>query len=438
MQTYLEQLKKAGQLVNIDKQVDPQFELAAVTRAMQKHTDNAVLFENVRGTKFPVVTNLYSSPARFDALIDSGDKGFCARFNELTDELGEADGSETHAGKPPKGLVDSTLGELPLITYHAQDAGPYFTSAIYLAKDPETGVPNLSFHRSMYVSDSELRVRLGESHNLAAYFRKAEARNEPLEAALLIGLAPELFLAACASIPEQSSEYALAARLAGQAVATYAARSIDLEIPASAQVVVEGKFLPGLRRPEGPFGEVLGYYVPQGDNAVFEISDVYCHPNAVFHSILCGSDEDRLPLGRLIAAKTYRHLANLLPGIIDVTCHPIFMNTTIRMRPEFEDHAKQALLAAFDADSDYHQLCIAIDEDDDPQDVEEILMSIVTRGRLDERTIVIPDRPGFYRDPHRDFWGRLGIDATRPFGREADFVKKTIPGQDDIDLDDYL
>ncbi len=438
MRDYLEQLKDSGRLVTVSREVDPEFELAAVTRAFQQRHDNAVLFKTVRGTSLPVVTNLYSIPARLDQLIDAGDGGFCTRWQELTGDIGNSDVAESTKKKNSFDLVHGKLGDLPLITYHAGDAGPYFTSAIYLANDPDSGVPNLSFHRSMYVDDSEMRVRLGESHNLAAYFRRAEARDEPLEAALLIGVAPALFLAAAASIPEQASELELAARIAGHPVATFPARTISLSIPGSAQIVVEGRFIPGIRRREGPFGEVLGYYVPEGDNAVFEVSDVYWQPDAVFHSILCGSDEDRLPLGRLIAAKIYAHLDKLLPGIIDVTCHPIFMNTTIRMRQEFEGHARQALLAAFSADFDYNKLCITIDADDDPEDAEDILLALVTRGRLDERTIVIPDMPGFYRDPHRDHWGRVGIDATRPFGRETDFEKKTIPGEDEIDLDDYL
>jgi 4-hydroxybenzoate decarboxylase len=438
MRNYLDQLKESGRLVTVSREVNPEFELAAVTRAFQQRHDDPVLFENVHGTNLPVVTNLYSSRARLNALIDAGDDGFCLRWNQVMDGLDQHNAPESAEEERPADLVDGKLTDLPLITYHAADAGPYFTSAIYLAKDPDSGVPNLSFHRSMYVDDSELRVRLGESHNLAAYFRRAEARDEPLEAALLIGVAPELFLAACASIPEQSSEFALAASLAGRPVETIPAKSINLPIPASAQIVVEGRFIPGIRRPEGPFGEVLGYYVPEGENAVFEVSDVYWQPDAVFHSILCGSDEDRLPLGRLIAAKIYRHLTGILPGIIDVTCHPIFMNTTIRMRQEFDGHAKQALLAAFSADFDYNKLCIAIDADDDPEDLEEILLALVTRGRLDERTIVVPDVPGFYRDPHKDHWGRLGIDATRPFGRETEFEKKSIPGLSAIDLDDYL
>ena len=91
-------------------------------------------------------------------------------------------------------FVSGTLSDLPAITYHGRDAGPYFTSAIYLAKEPDSGVPNLSFHRSMYVNDSELRVRLGGTHDLARYQAKAESRGQPLEAALLLSCPPEIFL----------------------------------------------------------------------------------------------------------------------------------------------------------------------------------------------------------------------------------------------------
>lgn len=437
MREYLERLKQSGELVTVSREVDPTFELAAVTRAFQRRHDKPVLFENVRGTNFPVLTNLYSSAARLDEFIGAGDTGFGARWIELTANLGQGDAVETTAHARPVDLVDGKLRDLPLITYHEADAGPYVTSAIYLAKDPETGVPNLSFHRSMVVNDRELRVRLGESHNLAAYFRRAEAKKEPLEAVLLIGVDPALFMAACGSIPEQASELELAARIAGQPVASYPGKTVDLPIPASAQFVVEGRFIPGKRKPEGPFGEVLGYYVPEGKNAVFKINAVYWRPDAVFHSILCGSDEDRLPLGRVIAAKIEAHLRSILPGIVDVSCHPIFTMTVIRLEQQFEGHARKALLAAITADFDYSKLCIAIDADDDPLDAEDLLLSVVTRGRLDERTLVIPDVPGFYRDPHKDHWGRVGIDATRPFGRASEFVKKTIPGEDEVNLDDW-
>ena len=107
---------------------------------------------------------------------------FCQRWIELTDAClagRDADVLEQAPETVEAEFVSGTLSDLPAITYHARDAGPYFTSAIFLAREPDSGVPNLSFHRSMYVSDSELRVRLGSTHDLARYQAKAEARPMP-------------------------------------------------------------------------------------------------------------------------------------------------------------------------------------------------------------------------------------------------------------------
>src|SRR5690606_25492309 len=148
------------------------------------------------------------------------------------------------------------------------------------------GVPNLSFHRSMQVSDSELRIRLGSSHDLAKYQARAEARGEAVEAAMLIGTRPEIFLAACASPPMDVNELDIAAKIAGEPIDMYPCETIDLEVPTGTEVVVEGRILPNVRRPEGPFGEFLGFYVPVGDNHVFEVQTVNWRNGAAWHALL--------------------------------------------------------------------------------------------------------------------------------------------------------
>lgn len=434
MRDFLNSLAAAGELLVVDREVDPRFELAAMTRRFQDTTDHGVVFTRVRGTKIPVATNLYTTRRRLNQLLGAPADGFCARWIQLLDEAGRWRQAATAQERRPEDLITGALHELPAITYHAKDGGPYFTSAIYLARDPQTGVPNLSFHRSMIINDGELRVRLGTTHDLAKYQRQAEEQGRPLEAALLIGVGPEIFLAAAASLPTDWDELALAAAVRGSPVPTYAARTVDLEIPASAQCVIEGRFLPKERRTEGPFGEFLGYYVPAGDNHVFEITDCYWRSDAIAHSILCGSREDLCVLEAVYGAKTYRHLKDRVPGIIDVSCAPAFMNTTIKMRPQYEGHARQAILAAFSADLDYNRAVFAVDEDVDITDMNEVMWAFLTRGRVDTRTMVLHDIPGFYRDPHKDFWGRIGIDATKPFGREAEFERKTVPGVDGVDM----
>jgi 4-hydroxybenzoate decarboxylase len=334
--------------------------------------------------------------------------------------------------------ADARLGELPLITYFEKDAGPYFTSAIYLARHPGTGIHNLSFHRSQYISDRELRVRLGATHDLTRYMEVAEARNEPLPAALLIGVAPEIFVAACASLRTEEDELAAASLMRGAPIETMPCRTIDLEVPADTQVVVEGQFLPHARRPEGPFGEFMGYYVPIGDNHVFEVGAVTLAKDAIFHSLLCGSTEDMYPLDLATAARIYRHLVEKLPGIVNVACYPFIMNTVIQIRQEYDGHARDVLHAAVDANYDYSKTCMVVDDDVDLYDLNDVWWAYITRGRADTRAEIIRDLPGFYRDPHRDHWGRLLIDATKPLQRRTEFERKRIPGADGIRLSDYV
>ncbi len=439
MRNYIDWLKNANQLLVINKEVDPKYELAAVTKKVQTQGDQAVLFNKVRGTRLPVVTNLYGSRRRLCDLIGAPLDGFCLTWKGLVEKCTEFSDASIVTGEPSTEIQHGKLSDLPLITYHEKDAGPYFTSAIYIAKDPDTGVPNLSFHRSMYVSDQELRIRLGSTHDMAAYQRRAEEKGEALEAALLIGVSPEIFLAACTTIPKDKSELVLAAAITGKPVETYRCKTIDLEVPATTEIVIEGRILPNDLRREGPFGEFLGYYVPEGRNHVFEITSVSWRKAPVFHSILCGSAEDLTVLEAVTAAKTYQHLINAgLPGIIDVSCAPAFMNTTIKIRQQYEGHAKQVLLAAFGAGMDYNRACFVVDEDIDITNMNEVIWAYLTRGRVDKRVMVIDDVPGFYRDPQKDYWGRIGIDATMPLDRKDEFIRKEVPGVADINLHDYL
>lgn len=418
------------------RSVDPRFELAAAARAGQKASENAMLFTEVANTKYPVAINLYGSHERLCRLIGAADNRFCDRWLEVVE--GAQNGDVQTVLAAPEPLTTISLSDLPQITYHEKDAGPYFTSAIYLAKEPDTGVANLSFHRSMPVSDAELRVRLGSTHDLARYQKKAEDRDQPLEAALLIGVSPAIFLSACASLPYETSELAVASSIAGGPIAMRRCQTIDLEVPAETEIVVEGHFLPKVRRPEGPFGEFMGNYVGVEDNHVFEVTRVTARPDAIFHGLVCGSTEDLRPLEAATAARIYKHLRNVVPGVIDVSCRPNAMITIVKLQKQYEGHGRHVLLAALGSHLDYNKVCIAVDEDVDIYDLDDVMWAYLTRGRADTRAMILNDIPGFYRDPNKDHWGRLAIDATAPWGREAEFTRKRIPGEESIRLSDYV
>ncbi|MDE0149467.1 MAG: UbiD family decarboxylase [Rhodospirillaceae bacterium] len=434
MRAYLDSLRAAGDLHVVRREVDPKHELAAVTAAFQKRHYGAILFETVRGAPMPVVSNVYGSRRRLCALIGAPDLAFCPAWDRLVARAPER--AELQEGPADRRRI--ALSELPHVTYFEKDAGPYITAGILLAKHPETGVPNLSFHRAMHVSDGELRIRIGSSHDLTRYQRAAEAKGEALEAAMLLGAAPEIFLAACASIPPDADELAVANAVAGGPIAVTPCETVGLSVPADTQIVVEGRILPHERRPEGPFGEFMGYYVPEEDNHVFEVTAVTACADPVYHALVCGSPEDLIPLETAIASKIYRHLTALLPGIVDVSCNPQLLNTVVKINKQYEGHARHVLLAAFGAHMDYSKTCMVTDEDVDIHDLNDVWWAFVTRGRADTRSLVVPDVPGFYRDPHKDHWGRLGIDATKPWGREAEFERKRIPGGDAVDLAEWL
>lgn len=435
MRDYLETLSRSGDLLVVERPVDPRHELAAVTRVAQRSGDKALLFKNVKGARMPVVTNVYGSRRRLAQMIGAQPAGFCQRFAALTAEPPEGPATERVASPA---MTSGRLGDLPQLTYFERDAGPYITSGLFLAKDPDTGAANLSFHRAMMVSDSELRIRLGSTHDLARYQSIAESRGQALEAAILVGASPDLFLAACASVPYEADELGIAARIAGRPVPVRRAQTIDLDIPTDVEVVIEGRILPHVRRPEGPFGEFMGYYVPVGDNHVFEITHAAWRDGAVFHGLVCQSPEDIYPLEFAIATRIYRYLSTQVTGVIDVAVKSALLATIVKVRQSYEGHARHALLAAVGSHMDYNKMVIAVDEDVDIHDYEDVFWSFLTRGRADKRAWIIDDMPGFYRDPQKDHWGRLLIDATRPRGREAEFERKRIPGEETIRLEDYL
>ena len=123
---------------------------------------------------------------------------------------------------------------------------------------------------------------------------------------------------------------------------------------------------------------------------------------------------------------------------VDVAVKSALLATIIKLRPEYDGHARHALLTATASHLDYNKMVIAVGDDVDIHDYEEVFWAYLTRGRADTRAWIMNDIPGFYRDPMKDHWGRLLIDATKPRGRESEFERKRIPGEGDVRLEDYL
>jgi 4-hydroxybenzoate decarboxylase len=438
MRSYIDTLRERGELRIVRREVDPEFELAAVVARSQRDSDAPVLFERVKGSSFPVISNIYGSHRRLCELIGATPGTFCARWTELTGDASSDDRKYLRPASDTGDLVNGRISDLPLVRYFERDAAPYITAGVFLAKEPDTGIPNLSFCRSMMIDDSELRVRIAPPHDLAKYQRKAESRDEPLEVAILLGPPPEVFMAACASVPYDADELSIAGRISAGGIDLRSCESIDLMVPAETEIVIEGRILPHTRKPEAPFGEFLGYYVEEMQSHVFEITNVSWRRGAIFHALLCGYPEDLRSLEIAFASRTYRHLVKDLPGILDVSCHPNPLQTVVRIDKQYEGHAEHVMLKAFSSHLGYNKICIVVDEDVDIHDFEDVWWAVVTRCRVDQKLMTLHDIPGFFRDEARVHWGRLGIDATRPVGREKEFERKRIGWTREIDPRDYF
>lgn len=438
MRDYIEKLLNRGDMRIVERTVDPRFELSGVLNASQKESELPILFRSVKGSDTAVVSNLYGSRARLCELIGASDGNFPKRWLEITRAVDPHDRGFLTRVPMPGDREACRLSDLPQITFWEKDAGPYITAGIFLAREPDTGVANLSFHRSMIVSDEELRIRLGTTHDLTRYQKIAETRGEALPAAILIGTSPEVFLAAGASLPYEVDELAVAARIKGAPIAMRPCETIDLEVPADTEIVVEGEILPNLLRPEGPFGEFMGYYVPVGNNHVFQVKHVSRRRGAYYHGLLCGSSEDIRLLEEATASRVYASIAGTVRNVKRVAVHATLLCTVIAIDQSYEGHARHAAIAALGSSLDYNKCVIVTDDDVNIHDLHDVWWAFLTRGRADTRTTVIPDVPGFYRDPLKDHWGKLIIDATKPLGREDEFERRRIPGQERIALADYI
>jgi UbiD family decarboxylase len=436
LREFVKQLEADNQLLVVRREVDPRFELNAVVRKIQAGPNLPVIFEKVRGTPYRVISNTLGNTSIIAQLLGVGIEKVASRWAELTTQGGGAIAEEHETEKSE--FEEISLGQIPHITFSEKDAGPYLTASVIVARDPDTGVANLSFHRMQIVDDGELRCRLSTSGDLYRIQQKMEARGEPLKAVVAIGLPPAVMLAGGTTIGPDVSEYDLAARISGKRFPMQSSPTLGLPVPQGTEFVIEGEILAGVRRGEGPFGEWMDYYVPPTDNHVFQVAKVHARKDGLFYAISAGSAEEIAMSALPIAGGIYTGVRTWVGGIKDVSCFPLLQFCAIQIDNKSEGQAQRAMVAAFGAEMNRVLYCVVVDEDVNIHDWQDVLWAMATRCRPDRDIIQIPGVPSFARDPHKMHWGRLGIDATKPLDHAAAFERKKTPGLDTLKLEDYL
>src|SRR5687768_6030681 len=301
LRTFLSELeaKTPEQVWRVKEEIDGDYDIAAVIWELERRGEAPVLwFERVRGAQFPLVTNVFADRRRYAASLG-------VPLDALADEWvarGERRIAPRLVTRAPVTEVVMTgdqvdLGRLPIIRHFAEDAGPYITNGIVVAKDPDTGVRNASFHRMQLKAKSRLGTSLHSRRHLWDYARRAEEHGQPLPIAVVIGAHPLFhFGAGLWKGPIDVDEYDVAGGFFGEPLEIVAGVTVPVESPAHAEIVLEGNILPGIREPEGPFAEFTGYASERSTQHVFEVTAILRRTNALYQDIAAGISAEHTTL----------------------------------------------------------------------------------------------------------------------------------------------
>ncbi len=441
LRTWLSELDAKGFLRRIAKPVDLKFELAALgKKADGKYP---LYFEKPSGSSMPVVTGIASSREFFGLALGVTRDEVAERFARAQANPGEwrmVPASDAPVKEIVTDRVD--LGTLPVPIHHEKDAGPYITAAVLVVKNPETGVRNLSIHRLQVLGLDRLGILILPRH-LHQLYREAEAADRPLEVALAIGLDPLLLLASQAITPPGYDEYSIAGALYGEPVDLVKCETVDLEVPAHAEIVLEGRLLPKIRQSEGPFGEYPKHYSPASPKPVIELTGMMSRKDPIYHTIVPAGMEHLL-LGAIPREGSILQLVrNAVPTARRVHLTPggtARYHVVVSIDKVNEGEAKNAMFAAF-ASSQEIKRVVVVDGDVDIFDPVDVEWAMAMRCQAHRDVVIVPRATGNKLDPSSDdgVSDKMGIDATIPLDADrARFERIRIPGEESMVLEDYF
>lgn len=430
LQGVIRLLGKAGELVRVKTEVDPYLELGGV--AYQFHGGKAVLFEKVKGSRWPVLAGLYWNRALLAKVFNVAETRLPFHFAAAV--------AKWRAAPIPPVVVETApcqeivekefdLRDLPAPQVGTEEGGPYLTAAVTIAKDPDNGVRNASIMRVMVTGRDRMTCLMDMGRHLRDYYERAQARGEPLDITINIGVDPAVHIASvvpAVAAPIDTDELGIASQLLGAPLELVAAKTVAVEAVAHAQIVLEAEVLPDVREPEGPAAEVTGYYAQRDDRWVVRVKGVTRRTRPIWHTIITGREVYNA-VGLMAEASIFAAVSSQVPGIKGVFlsyggCG--FYHAVVQMQKVMEGLQRNAILSTFAAFPPLKQVTV-VEEDVniyDPQDVE---WAIATRLRPDKDIILIPEARGHELNPVTDggIGCKMGLDATAPYPRPPQFER---------------
>ena len=458
---HVSNLEQQGELIHFTKPVDPHENVSALSWKTYDALGKAALYSNLPG--FPgwrVCSQVIADRRKWsialgvepDTLIET----LVARIRNPVAPV-----TIERADAPVKQVVlrgaDADLTKIPAVWHSENDPAPYIASGMAIIKDPETGIRNMSIHRQQILGPDSTGFLICPRHALRI-FQMYQARNEPMPVAMVIGAHPALYYAAGFTSSYGLDELTIAGALLGDPIRLVKCETIDIEVPADAEMVIEGEVLPAATTPEGPFGEATGTYAMEGSTAIFRVKAITRRSDPIFYSMQCGipMTDTQSITGTCIETVVSDHLRNVEGGLDlrDVRLLGIsgLMAIVVKLRPRVEGQAKTALMAALSGPYLHPKLAIAVDEDIDAGDLRQVFWSLTTRVDAARDVIRIPNTRIWSLDNVSDIvpgmspMYRIGtktmIDATLPAAGGAAarerFAAAMPFNHDTVDLADFL
>ena len=429
-------LKKRGEITTVRKTVDPKYEVGGYLRANEERGKGA-LFVNVKGAKMPVIGGLYQNWKRIGLSLGArGTFGQTEMYSLFQSAMAKAMPPITVSAGPVKEVIvkggSIDLAMLPVPTLFEGDAGPYITAGVGICRNPENNLYNVGIYRMQVVGKDRLLVWAFPGSDLHAIYNAYGKMGRELDFAIAIGVDPALFATAVSKVPTDADELAVAGGLKGKPIKMVRGETIDLLIPAFAEIVIEGKINPKERVMDGPFADHGGIY-KGGPSPVLRVSSILHRKDALFHAVLSGDSMEHCTASEILACFWGRNILDGLQSkfksVKDV--HLSWQGGTKKWAvvslagKESENEPKAIINEIFSLAatryamlpvSSYLRSAIIVDSDVDIHDLRDVIWAVGTR--LADCTIIEEEKAKSYEL-------RMGLDATKRLGVPEERYKRT-------------
>ncbi len=408
--------KRPDELVIVGAEIDPAHEITALVVKLEREARRrpVLIFERVRGTRFPVVTNLHASRGRLALALGVAPDALLRTYLRAMERPIPP---RVVTSGPVKEVVargaDVDLRALPQIVHHQGDAGVFITAAISFAKDPTADTWNCAYNRLMLKGRDTTSIHLTLGKHLWEFHRLAEQRNEALPVAFAVGVHPAIALGALAIGSVDEDERAIMGGLLGEPLELVRCETSDVLVPAHAEMVIEAEILPHQRTAEGPFGEFTGYSLGERQREVVRVNAITHRRGALFQDISV-AHLDHLLLSTIpIEANLYRAVRAMVPSITAVRV-PAPFTCYVSLEQRIPGQAKNAILAVLGSDL-YMKRVVVVDHDVDVFDDRQVNWAIATRCQPDRDILTVTNARGSDLDPSTredGYTAKWGVDAT--------------------------